>query len=269
MNKWITIPAALLLLVCAEASAQKGKKPAAQPASPAMKTSNDSISYAIGLNLGKSLKENGVTVAPAMVSVGIADGLAGSPKLTDEQIQQVLIVLQQELAARQAAQGGGNQAGTAQGGGGGAQTIPQQQGQNQVPPEQLAAQNKAQGEAFLAQNKTQQGITTTASGLQYQVLTEGTGASPTATDNVKVHYTGMLLDGTVFDSSVQRGEPISFPLNGVIRGWTEGLQLMKVGSKYRLFIPSDLAYGPSGYPGSPIGPNATLVFDVELLGVNQ
>jgi hypothetical protein len=141
MNKWITIPAALLLLVCAEASAQKGKKPAAQPAAPAMKTSNDSISYAIGLNLGKSLKENGVTVAPAMVSVGIADGLAGSPKLTDEQIQQVLIVLQQELAARQAAQGGGNQAGTAQGGGGGAQTIPQQQGQNQVPPEQLAAQN--------------------------------------------------------------------------------------------------------------------------------
>lgn len=260
MNKWITIPAALLLLVCAEASAQKGKKPAAPPA---MKTTADSISYAIGLNLGKSLKENEITVTPEMVSAGVADGLAGAPKLTDNQIQQVLVALQQELAARQAAVGGGAQ------GGGGAQTIPQQEGQNQVPPEQLAEQNKTQGEAFLAQNKTQQGVITTASGLQYQVLTEGTGASPKATDNVKVHYTGMLLDGTVFDSSVQRGEPISFPLNGVIAGWTEGVQLMKVGSKHRLFIPSNLAYGASGAPGSPIGPNATLVFDVELLGINQ
>ncbi|KXK56661.1 MAG: FKBP-type peptidyl-prolyl cis-trans isomerase [Chlorobi bacterium OLB7] len=259
MNKWITIPAVLLLLVCAEASAQKGKKPAA-PATPTMQTSSDSISYAIGLNLGKSLKENSIAVTPAMVSAGVADGIAGTAKLTDNQIQQLLIALQQELAARQGAQGGG-------------QTLSQgsapQQGQNQVPPEQLAAQNKAQGEAFLAKNKTEQGVITTASGLQYQVLTEGTGASPKATDNVKVHYTGMLLDGTVFDSSVQRGEPISFPLNGVIAGWTEGLQLMKVGGKNRLFIPSDLAYGPNGYPGSPIGPNATLVFDVELLGINQ
>lgn len=257
MNKWITIPAMLLLLVCADASAQKGKKPAAA-ATPAMKTSADSISYAIGLNLGKSLKENNITVTPAMVSAGVADGLAGSPKLTDNQIQQVLVALQQELAARQAAQGGGQ-----------SHQAPDQQGQNQVPQEQLAAQNKTQGEAFLAQNKTQQGVITTPSGLQYQVMTEGAGASPKATDNVKVHYTGMLLDGTVFDSSVQRGEPISFPLNGVIPGWTEGVQLMKVGSKHRLFIPSDLAYGPNGIPGSPIGPNATLVFEVELLGINQ
>ena len=256
MNKWITIPAALLLLVCADASAQKGKK----PATPSMKTTNDSISYAIGVNLGKSLKENSIAVTPEMVSAGVADGLAGAPKLTDAQIQQVLVALQQELAARQPAQSG-------------AQTLGQesgtQQGQNQVPPEQLAAENKTQGEAFLAQNKTQQGVIATASGLQYQVLTEGTGASPKATDNVKVHYTGMLLDGTVFDSSVKRGEPISFPLNGVIAGWTEGVQLMKIGGKTRFFIPSDLAYGPNGYPGSPIGPNATLVFDVELLGINQ
>lgn len=113
------------------------------------------------------------------------------------------------------------------------------------------------------------GYTTTETGLMYKVVKEGTGVQPTATDEVTVHYTGKLLDGTVFDSSVERGEPTSFPLNRVIKGWTEGLQLMKEGAKYEFIIPSDLAYGPQGTPGGPIGPNATLYFEVELIKVNK
>lgn len=129
--------------------------------------------------------------------------------------------------------------------------------------------NIAEGQKFLEENGQKEGVVTTASGLQYEVMVEGgSGQKPTAADEVKVHYHGTLLDGTVFDSSVDRGEPISFPLSGVIPGWTEGVQLMDVGSKYRFFIPSDLAYGPRG-AGGAIGPNATLIFEVELLGINE
>ena len=126
------------------------------------------------------------------------------------------------------------------------------------------AENKAAGEAFLAENAKKPGVVTTASGLQYQVITEGTGASPSATDNVTVHYQGTTIDGKEFDSSYKRGEPATFPLNRVIPGWTEGLQLMKEGGKSRLFIPSNLAYGERG-AGRDIGPNSTLIFDVELI----
>jgi FKBP-type peptidyl-prolyl cis-trans isomerase len=122
------------------------------------------------------------------------------------------------------------------------------------------------GNAFLAENATKEGVKTTASGLQYKVLTEGNGKKPAATDKVKVHYEGRLLDGTVFDSSYKRGEPISFPLSGVIPGWTEGLQLMNTGSKFQLFIPHDLAYGLQGGPPTILG-GSTLIFDVELLGI--
>ncbi len=127
-------------------------------------------------------------------------------------------------------------------------------------------QNLNEGKAFLAENKKKAGVTTTSSGLQYEVLTQGNGPKPTASDSVKVHYEGTLINGTVFDSSYKRGQSISFPLNGVIRGWTEGVQLMNVGSKFRFYIPSDLAYGVRG-AGRDIGPNSTLIFDVELLGI--
>ena len=134
--------------------------------------------------------------------------------------------------------------------------------------EKLTAAAKEAGEKFLAENKTKEGVKTTASGLQYVVEKQGTGIRPTASDEVTVHYTGKLLDGTVFDSSVERGEPATFPLNRVIPGWTEGVQLMQEGSKYRFFIPSDLAYGPQGIPNA-IPPHSTLIFDVELIKVNH
>lgn len=130
-----------------------------------------------------------------------------------------------------------------------------------------AAANLKAGEDFLEQNKKREGVITTASGLQYEVLHEGSGAKPKATDKVKCHYHGTLTDGTIFDSSVQRGQPAAFPLNMVIKGWTEALQLMSVGSKYRLFLHPSLAYGER-QTGSVIGPNSTLIFDVELLGIN-
>lgn len=125
------------------------------------------------------------------------------------------------------------------------------------------------GQAFLKENGSKEGVKTTASGLQYIVEKEGDGASPKATDKVSVHYRGTLLNGTEFDSSYKRGQPISFPLNRVIPGWTEGVQLMKEGAKYKFFIPSTLAYGPSGTPGGPIGPNETLIFEVELLKIEK
>ncbi|MGV3630715.1 MAG: FKBP-type peptidyl-prolyl cis-trans isomerase [Bacteroidota bacterium] len=131
--------------------------------------------------------------------------------------------------------------------------------------EQKFIQNKNEGEAFLTQNKSKAGVQVTPSGLQYEVITEGSGEKPMANDTVKVHYHGTLIDGTVFDSSVQRGEPATFGVHQVIKGWTEALQLMPVGSKYRLYIPEDLAYGAHPHPGGPIKPYMTLIFDVELL----
>lgn len=140
--------------------------------------------------------------------------------------------------------------------------------QNRAAEEQaeIAKANREEGERFLAENGRREGVITTESGLQYEVLRAGDGPRPSLNDQVRVHYVGTLIDGTKFDSSYDRGQPATFPLNGVIAGWTEALQLMPVGSKYKLFIPSDLAYGDRGTPG-PIGPNATLIFEVELLEI--
>ena len=198
-----------------------------------IKTKKDSASYAIGINVANSLKSDGLTdIDPLVIARAITDVMQGNALLVDED------------AANKAL----NEIYTA--------------GQ-----EALKTQKMKKGQDFLEENKNRPGVITTASGLQYEVIQMGTGALPGPTSKVKVHYHGTLIDGTVFDSSVQRGQPISFGLNQVIRGWTEGLQLMPIGSKFKFFIPYNLAYGEKGPPGSIIGEYETLIFDVELLGI--
>jgi len=205
---------------------------------PALTTQKDKESYALGLNIGKGLSHDQVNVDPALVARGIEDALSGTkPLLTDEETQAALSALQSDVQksteARMQLQG---------------------------------ATNQAQGQAFLAANKTKDGVVTLPSGLQYKILTAGTGPKPLPTDSVVCNYRGTLIDGTEFDSSYKRGQPATFPVNRVIKGWTEALQLMPTGSKWQLFIPSDLAYGARG-AGGQIGPNATLIFEVELISI--
>lgn len=189
------------------------------------------ISYAFGVYLGESLKQTTLEIDTDSFMKGITDVLKkGSPTMTTNEAQ---TIIQNALSDAS---------------------------------KKMSEDNVRKGTDYLAANGKKPGVVTTASGLQYKVTKEGTGASPKATDTVKVHYVGTLLDGTVFDSSVARGEPIEFPLNQVIAGWTEGLQFMKVGGKTTLYIPSALAYGPNGSGGS-IGPNETLIFEVELLAI--
>ncbi len=205
---------------------------------PVLKTDRDKVSYSIGLDIGTNFKRQSLDLDSKALAAGIADGLSGGkPLLTEDEVRKVLAQFQQQMAAKaqQAAQ-------------------------------QLAEKNQKAGEAFLAENKKKKGVITLPSGLQYQVIKTGTGKIPKATDTVTTHYRGTLIDGTEFDSSYKRGEPASFQVNGVIKGWTEALQLMKVGSKWQLFIPSNLAYGPQG-AGQVIGPNATLIFEIELLSI--
>ena len=206
--------------------------------SASLKTAADSVSYAIGISTGAGYKENLKTLPgdPANVDDLIAGfiqaikGDSSAMKMTPQAAQAYVQTYFMEASARD------------------------------------AKKTKEEGEKFLAENKSKKDVFTTESGLQYQVVTEGTGDKPTATDKVKVHYTGTLLDGTKFDSSVDRGEPMEFPVNGVIKGWTEVLQLMPVGSKYIVWIPSDLAYGERG-AGQDIKPNSTLKFEIELLEI--
>ena len=200
------------------------------------------VSYAIGMSVGRSLlnvQNQGEVVDTDMVGRGIKDMLSGGTMLlTPEQMQETLMAFQKDLAAKQ-----------------------------QKKREELAAREKVEGEAFLATNKNSPGVVTLPDGLQYKVLAEGTGPVPTNTDNVTVNYRGTLLDGTEFDSSIKRGQPAKFPVTGVIRGWTEALLSMKTGSKWQLFVPSELAYGERGRPGIP--PNAVLTFEVELLSIES
>lgn len=212
-----------------------------------LENQTDKVSYSIGLDIGRSFKMQGIDINATALGKGIKDGLAGGETLmTDEEIQATMEAFQNEMMAKM---GGGDNSG-APGTQGGA----------------LADSNRIEGEAFLAQNKSKEGVVVLASGLQYKVIKEGTGKSPKVTDTVVTHYRGRLINGKVFDASYDRGEPISFPVNGVIAGWTEALQLMKEGAKWELYIPSNLAYGARG-AGPDIGPNATLIFEVELIQV--
>jgi FKBP-type peptidyl-prolyl cis-trans isomerase FklB len=202
-----------------------------------LETEKDKQSYAIGLNVGKSLHRDDVDVDPKIVARGLSDALSGGKVLlTDDEIKATLTQLGTEVRQKQEAKRAA-----------------------------LAETNKKEGADFLAANAKKEGVVTLPSGLQYKILTAGTGPKPTASDMVVCNYKGMLLDNTEFDSSYKRGQPATFPVSGVIKGWTEALQLMPVGSKWELFIPSDLAYGERAR--DPIPPNALLHFEIELLSI--
>ena len=190
------------------------------------------------MNIGKTFKKDAVDVDPAIFLRGVKDALSGSKALlTDEEIKSTLTILQTQL-----------------------------QKQQEETMRQAAEVNKKAGDAFLAENKSKEGVVALPSGLEYKILTPGTGPKPAATDTVVCNYRGTLIDGKEFDSSYKRGQPATFPVSGVIKGWTEALQLMPVGSKWQLFVPADLAYGDRG-AGPDIGPGSTLIFEVELLSI--
>lgn len=199
---------------------------------------DDRISYAIGYDLTERLK-SGFTINPELFLKGMKDNLAGELSMTPEKMKETLTEFQAMA----------------------------QQKQMEAQSKKAAA-NKAAGEAFLEENKTKEGVKTLESGLQYKVITEGTGESPDLNDKVKCHYRGSLLNGREFDSSYKRNEPAVFPVNGVIKGWTEALQLMKEGAKWMLYVPADLAYGDQG-AGNVIEPGSTLIFEVELLEIQE
>lgn len=231
----IAIGASLLLQGVVHA-----ETPAATTATPAEPKATD-VGYAFGLSFGQRMKESMSDIDIDSFIEGLRDVYGDkTPRLTPEQINQTMQAYQmaQQMKQREAF-------------------------------EKMASENRDKGQAFLTDNGKQADVITTASGLQYKVLNRGKGESPALTDTVEVHYTGRLISGEVFDSSVERGEPVTFPVNGVIKGWVEALQLMKPGDKWQLYIPSDLAYGPAGTPNGRIGPNETLLFDVELLSVKK
>lgn len=208
-----------------------------------LKTFKDSVSYAIGYDIGSNFRNQEIDVELDMVKKGIERGLtdtsAAAAIFTKEELQQIFGVLQQKMMEKQQSKMDG-----------------------------VAKKNKDVEDKFLAENSKKPGVVTLPSGLQYKVIKAGNGVSPKATDKVTVHYRGTLINGQEFDSSIGRGEPVTFPVNGVIPGWTEALQLMKVGDKWELYIPSALAYGNRG-AGQMIEPGATLIFEVELLGIGE
>ncbi len=233
--------AACSLLAAFAAAQQPLKLP--PKAQPGLKTPKEKQSYAIGLNIGMNMKRGEIQVDVVALSRGLADALNGAtPALSEKEIGDALAAFEAEMRAQQVKK---------------MEELAAKQ-------KEQGAKNSQEGPAFLAANKKKEGIVETKSGLQYKVLKEGTGPNPKPTDIVTTNYRGTLIDGTEFDAS--NGSPISFPVNGVIKGWTEALQLMKVGSKYQLFVPAELAYGARG-AGEKIGPNSVLIFEVELLGV--
>jgi FKBP-type peptidyl-prolyl cis-trans isomerase FklB len=238
------------------ASSAKTQTPAAKahsataaktPVPLTLKTQKDKFSYALGMKMGQNLGKQSVPVDPAILARGLRDGLAGGKTLlTDEEAQAALKAVQDDLRAKQQAK--------------------MQEAQEAT--KKVAEGNKKEGDAFLAENKGKDGVVTLASGLQYKILKEGTGPKPTTSDSVVCNYQGTLINGKEFDSSYKRGQPATFPVTGVIKGWTEALQLMPVGSKWQLFVPPDLAYGDHG-AGADIGPGDTLIFEVELLSIEN
>jgi FKBP-type peptidyl-prolyl cis-trans isomerase FklB len=218
-----------------QTSATAKKTPAA---AVVLKTDNDKQSYAMGMNLGTGLHRQGMTLDTALVARGMKDAMSGSKTaMTEDEARAALQKLQTEVREKM-----------------------------QAKSKEEAAANIKVGESFLAENKTKQGVVALPSGLQYKILTEGNGPKPTASDTVSCNYRGTLINGKEFDSSYKRGQPAQFQVGGVIKGWTEALQLMPVGSKWQLFIPPDLAYGDRG-AGADIGPGETLIFEVELLSI--
>jgi FKBP-type peptidyl-prolyl cis-trans isomerase FklB len=272
MQKLLTALMIQLIVACGLllglASAQDSSSTSAQPAKPAstqtttstsgqaaakkpattartgtpytLKTPKDKASYALGMSIGSGLHKQSVPVDPAVVARGLRDAMAGGKTLmTEDEMRAALKKLQDDVHASQEAKA-----------------------------QAAGASNRKGGEAFLAANKAKEGVVTLPDGLQYKILTAGTGPKPTASDTVTVNYRGTLVNGTEFDSSYKRGQPASFPVGGVIKGWTEALQLMPVGSKWQLFLPADLAYGDRG-AGADIGPGETLIFEVELLSIGE
>jgi FKBP-type peptidyl-prolyl cis-trans isomerase FklB len=221
-------------------AAKPAQAPPDKPAAPVLfKSDKERDSYAVGLNIGLGLRKQPVDLDSASVLRGMKDALNdGKPLLTPDEVGAALSELQGEATKKQA-------------------ELTQKAGEA----------NMKEGVAFLAANKAKDGVVTLPSGLQYKIITAGTGAKPTASDTVVCNYSGKLIDGTEFDSSYKRGKPAEFPVGGVIKGWTEALQLMPVGSKWQLYIPSDLAYGSRGAGGGAIGPNQALIFDIELISV--
>jgi FKBP-type peptidyl-prolyl cis-trans isomerase FklB len=256
MQKYFTLFLVLAALSFGSALAQQTAPPGAPPAAtpPASSTTakqapdspgssplanaTDKFSYALGMNLGENLHRQSVPVNVDQVMQGLKDSLAGGKTLlTDDEARAAMMEVQNQIRK-----------------------------QMQEKHEQEAGANQKEGDAFLAANKSKEGVVVLPSGLQYKILTAGKGAKPSATDSVTVNYRGTLIDGKEFDSSYKRGQPATFPVNGVIKGWTEALQLMPAGSKWQLFVPASLAYGERG-AGGDIGPNETLIFEVELLSI--
>jgi FKBP-type peptidyl-prolyl cis-trans isomerase len=203
-------------------------------------TQKDKISYAIGLNIGAGMKKDSLDIDPNILLRGLKDAMSGAkPLMTEEETKVVMTEFRTEMMKKKEAEA-----------------------------QQAALANKLAGQQFLAANKTKEGVVTLPSGLQYKILKEGTGPKPTATDTVVCNYRGTLINGTEFDSSYKGGKPATFAVNQVIKGWTEALQLMPVGSKWQVFVPSDLAYGERG-PGAEIGPNSTLIFEIDLLSIQE
>lgn len=224
----LIISAAILLLSCDHGNGRKEAD---------ITDKKDSVSYSIGIDIGKNLKRQEIEIEPNVLLQGLMDAQSDTSKLTDEEMMVVMTNFQKEMREKQ-------------------------QNKNNI----AAEENKAEAEAFFAENKNKEGVITLESGLQYKVLKSGSGKSPKLSSSVEAHYSGRLLDGTEFDSSYKRGKPFTASVTGVIKGWTEILQLMKEGDKWEVYIPSELAYGERG-SGPIIGPNAALIFEMELIKV--